>query len=99
MPWIARLLGPKDEDTAVFIMAGLKSIGIDAHVIVRLPVLHEERRIGCGATDLCGLVAHLPRHRQQPPEVREPGARVVPDDRQGGENDGVHGIEEQVVVS
>ena len=46
MPWIAKLLDPKDEDTAVFIMAGLKSIGIDAYVVVRLCDLDEERRIG-----------------------------------------------------
>jgi len=46
MPWIGRLLDPKDEDPALFVMAGLKSIGIDAYVIVRLRDLHEERRIG-----------------------------------------------------
>lgn len=46
MPWIAKMLDPKDEDTAVFVMAGLKSIGIDAYVVVRLRDLHEERRVG-----------------------------------------------------
>ena len=43
---ITALLPPKDKDTAMFVMAGLKSIGIDAYVIVRLRDLHEERRIG-----------------------------------------------------
>lgn len=46
MPWIGSLLDPKDEDPALFVMAGLKSIGIDAYVIVRLRDLHEERRVG-----------------------------------------------------
>jgi hypothetical protein len=45
MPRIATLLYPWMEDRAVFIMAGVKSIGIDAYVNVRLRDLYAARRI------------------------------------------------------
>jgi hypothetical protein len=41
---------------------------------------------------------NLLHHRQKPSEELEPRSRVVPDPRQCVENDGVYGIEEEVVV-
>lgn len=46
MQRIAAWLDRKDEHKAVFIMASLKSMGIDAYVILRLRDFSEERRIG-----------------------------------------------------
>jgi hypothetical protein len=47
---------------------------------------------------LAPLTGNLLRHRQEPPEEREPCSRVVAYPCQRIEHDGANGVEEQVVL-